>query len=218
MEYVIHAVPKRMWYVEGYLIPSMKEQGISEDRIRIWNDSFKKGNLISCMECFLDCGKRKGGTWHLQDDVVISSDFAEKTSVADDKVMCGFCCEKFEATTRNIGKVTADRMWYSFQCIYIPNSLAGECAEWFFNDAMHRKDNQNRVIQKKNDDWFWREFVLERHKNMEVINMNPNIADHIDFLVGGSLINQHRINPITRAYYFKDTEQVTKLRGKLGLL
>ena len=28
--YIIHACPARMWYVNGYLIPSMREQGIED--------------------------------------------------------------------------------------------------------------------------------------------------------------------------------------------
>ena len=49
MHYMIHACPQRMWYVEGFLIPSMKAQGISEEEITVWNDTEGKGNLFSSM-------------------------------------------------------------------------------------------------------------------------------------------------------------------------
>ena len=50
--YVIHACPDRMWYVDGFLLPSLLEQGICRDDILIWNDEERKGNLWAAMECF----------------------------------------------------------------------------------------------------------------------------------------------------------------------
>ena len=69
MKYMIHACPQRMWYVEEFLVPSMRDQDIRPDEIEIRCDTEGKGNLLSCMESFRDCGERPGGTWHLQDDV-----------------------------------------------------------------------------------------------------------------------------------------------------
>ena len=46
MKYMIHCCPKRMWYVEEYLIPSMLRQGIDRDSIIIWNDN-KGGEIKS---------------------------------------------------------------------------------------------------------------------------------------------------------------------------
>lgn len=50
--YLIHTMPKRKWYVENYLIPSMLEQGIKKDSITIYNDDNKAGNLKTCMTAF----------------------------------------------------------------------------------------------------------------------------------------------------------------------
>ena len=52
-KYLIHAMPKRMWYVEKYLIPSMIEQGIAKENIRVYNDEKGEGNLRACLNAFL---------------------------------------------------------------------------------------------------------------------------------------------------------------------
>ena len=57
MRYMIHACPQRMWYVNDYLLPSLKAQGIPEEEIAIWNDTEGKGTLFSCLESFKACGK-----------------------------------------------------------------------------------------------------------------------------------------------------------------
>ena len=38
MKYMIHLTPKREWYVNEYLIPSMIKQGIKREDIIKWND------------------------------------------------------------------------------------------------------------------------------------------------------------------------------------
>lgn len=81
MKYMIHACPKRMWYVSDYLIPSMLAQGIDKGNIIVWNDIDGVGNLASCLASFASC-QEEGETWHLQDDVVICHDFAERTASA----------------------------------------------------------------------------------------------------------------------------------------
>lgn len=215
MQYMIHASPKRMRYVEKHLIPSMTDQGILDKDIVVWNDAQGKGNLVSCMESFQDCGKRDGGTWHLQDDVIICHDFAKRTEDFDNGVVCGFCCEHFEATTENIGEVEVRLMWYSFQCIRIPNQLAGECADWFYNDASKRDKYRFKVLSNKYDDTFWMDFMAEKHRDMKVTNLVPNLVDHIDFVIGGSLVNKLRGNKERRAFYFEDASLVEELKNKL---
>ena len=73
--YLIHACPRRMWYVEEYLIPSMLKQGIAKGDIRVYNDKEGEGNLRACMKAFALCEGIPGGTWHLQDDVCICRNF-----------------------------------------------------------------------------------------------------------------------------------------------
>ncbi len=37
MTVLIHACPKRMWYVEGFLLPELERQGA--DEVEVWNDT-----------------------------------------------------------------------------------------------------------------------------------------------------------------------------------
>ena len=189
MRYMIHASPARMWYVREYLIPSMEAQGIEPHEIVVWNDSEGKGNLFSCMEAFRWCGStaheiatpvcglvrndKAGdvGTWHLQDDVIISRRFRELTAENDLGVVCGFGCRNFGPDMEMHGELTVPWMWYSFQCIRIPDSLAGECAKWFFEDAMHRTKYAPQVADRRHDDWFFREFLLEKHRELRITNL-----------------------------------------------
>lgn len=213
MKYMIHACPQRMWYVNDYLLPSMQAQGIKD--IEIWNDTEGKGNLLACMEAFRACGEREGGTWHLQDDVLISRDFAERTRAPVDGVVCGFGCQNSGPSMQERGRVPMVFMWYSFPCIYIPNDLARECAAWFFEDAIRRTQYAAQVSDRKHDDWFWREFLLERHKDLWVINLVPNLVEHVDYLIGGTMINQQRRIQINRSAFFKDLDLVEELKSKI---
>lgn len=220
MLYMVHSCKDREWYINGFLIPSLLSQGIKDDEITIWMDLERKGNLASCMESFEECGKHKGATWHLQDDVVISHDFYERTKLQDpDRVVCGFCSEAFGPRIDKIGIVKPYEMWWSFPCIQIPNDLAGECADWFYmyaskNDAACYSE---RVVGGKSDDWFWRRFMIQKYPYYEVINLSPNLVDHIDYLLGGSVVNPKRTKQ-TRAALFKDYKLVDKLEEDLKSL
>lgn len=216
MRYMIHASPARMWYVREFLIPSLEAQGILPHEIAVWNDDEGKGNLFSCMEAFRRCGETgKFGTWHLQDDVIISRRFRTMTEKTDLGVVCGFGCRNFGPDMEMHGELTAPWMWYSFQCIRIPDSLAGECAEWFFEDAMHRTKYAAQVVDRRHDDWFFREFMLEKHRELRIVNLKPNLVDHIDYLIGGTLINRLRRIRVNRAAFFPDGDLVEKLEAEL---
>ena len=215
VKYMIHACPQRMWYVEEFLVPSMLEQYIRPDDIEIRCDTEGKGNLLSCMESFRDCGERPGGTWHLQDDVIICRHFEDETWASDSLVRCGFGCRNFGPSMQERGAVPSSFMWYSFQCIFIPNKIAGECAEWFFDLAVRRDAYTTKIVEKRHDDWFFRQFMLERHTNDLVINVAPNLVDHIDYLIGGTVINPLRRIKINRAEFFNDQDLVEELAEKL---
>ena len=129
MKFLIHTYPGRMWYVEEFLYPSLRDQGCPADDIEIWNDTEKKGNLQSCMESFA-AREGDGGTWHLQDDVLLCRDFYKRCQELDDGVVYGFCCARFNDDPQQRGKVHQPDMWHSFQCVRIPDAYARECAEW----------------------------------------------------------------------------------------
>lgn len=216
MHYMIHACPERMWYVEKYLYPSLLDQGIATEEIEIRNDREGKGNLISCMESFAACGEREGGTWHLQDDVLICRNFARRTKEHDKGIVCGFMSPRSERRRETrAGMTTAAGMWWSFQCIRIPDKLAGECAAWFFSDAMTREAYREKEADGKHDDMFFRDFLLERHPEYPVRNLAPNLADHIDLLIGGSRINRERGPYPMRSGCWEDNDLVGDLEKAL---
>jgi len=202
--YLIHACESRMWYVEDYLIPSLYEQGI--DTVDAWVDVNRDGNLKSCMDSFLDCENYGTSTWHLQDDVVISRDFAKRTQEYADGIVCGFCCSMFEFS-KSYG------MWYSFPCIHIPDYIAADCAKWFYTERV-QKQFATYVMNGKCDDEVFIHYCKANH--LEYTNLNPNLVDHVDYLIGGSLTNAQRNYKITRSSYFKDQDLVEDLAVKLA--
>ena len=214
-EYIIHTCLEREWYVQEFLMPSMIEQGIPSENIEVWLDSNKDGCLFSCMKCFDYCGKKGSGRWHLQDDVCISSDFREKTEKYDEGVVTGFMRNEWQILSPKAGKVPAVYMWNSFQCIRIPDALAGECAEWFFKDAAYRDTYKESVELNKHDDSLWFDFIVEQHTDLWVYNLSPSIVEHVDWLIGGSVINQWR-GKAARGDLWEDDEAIEKLKDKLA--
>ena len=206
--YLIHACPERMWYVERYLIRSMEEQGIGQIDVRCDNDHL--GNLESTMRIFGSMPDNEDGTWHLQDDIIICRNFKKMTEENDDGVVCGFT-----ATGSNSGVVNPDKMWWSFPCIRIPNKIARGCAEWFYSFAKHYAKYYEWNYLGKCDDNFFREYLLKNVPDINVVNMKPNLVDHIDYLLGGSVINQYRGDAQVRSQYFCDLDLVKRLEEDL---
>ena len=216
MHYMIHTYPGRLWYVNDFLVPSMIEQGIRQQDILIWNDFLKKGNLQSCIDSFASCSGMPGGTWHLQDDVLIAKDFAERTREhSEDRVVCGFCASCYEDGIPIVGEVFPVLMWNSsFPCIYIPNDIAAEFTRWFYTKAKPDPDYAGWIQSGKMDDVFFHDFLMKQHPNDTVLNLAPHLVEHVDYIIGGSSINQWRGHP-TRGYYFDDERLVTELSEKL---
>lgn len=212
--YIIHACPQRMWYVTQYLVPSMEEQGITD--IHISCDVNQMGNLESCMGIFRNMGDNDGAAWHLQDDVIICRDFKERTEKFKDGIVCGYCWDKEDFIDR-VDWVKPPHMWWSFPCIRIPNRIAWECAEWFYNTAKNMPKYELWVISKKFDDAFFKDFMKLKYPDYNVLNLRPSLVDHIDYLVGGSIINTARVNYVTktRAEWFEDQDLVNDLEKHL---
>lgn len=214
MEVLIHACPDRMWYVDGFLVPSLRAQGIEP---KIWNDEARRGCLISCMEAFRACAG-DGGTWHIQDDVLLAHDFAERAAEHDDGVVYGFCCEYFLDDPDLTGEVYMPDAWHSFQCVRIPNAWARECAEWFFGRAWEAESVNVELpaleAVNQGDDTFFREFLQCRHGTGTVTNLKPNLAEHVDLLLGGSVLHPWRAYRPT-AHYWNDKHLTAQLRAAL---
>lgn len=206
-KYMIHACKDREWYVLEYLVPSMLEQGIADEDILIWLDSEGAGNLksfVNSCKWIRDNCSPDESIWHLQDDVVISGRFAEETQKHYPGFAVGFCNDEFDGERTNaIGKTAAVYMWFSFQCILIPNRIAGEFATWFEETCVPKGMFTEFVSTGKCDDSLFREYTLIFETDMPSANIYPNIVDHIDYLIGGSVINQQREGD-RRISYWRD--------------
>ena len=219
MRIIIHACPSRMWYVENFLSPALEAQGIDPGDVLVWNDEEGRGNLFSFAESCRYLGGFAGGTWHLQDDVVVSRDFAERARALEaeypDKVICGFCFPVGNMEVNCRGRVPVPMMWWSFQCIYIPNALAGGFARWFLEDAQFWGRYREKVEDRKHDDWFFKEYMMFLHKDETVECVVPNLADHIDYLIGGTVLTPLRARKVNHGVYWAEPETVEALAKAL---
>ena len=209
-KYIIHACPQRMWYVNEFLLPSMRQQGIED--IVVECDDQGLGNLEKCMQIFGSMPD-EGGAWHMQDDVIICRDFKAQTEILEcNNIVCGF-------VTHTDGNIRARdpgplNMWWSFPCIYIPNHLAKDCATWYQDMKYHPK-YVGYTKENKFDDAIFRESLIALHPHEPIIHHKPSLVDHIDYLIGGTTINQGRHASINRAVYFEDTDLVDDLERKI---
>ena len=245
MKVMIHACPERLWYVDRFLLPELREQGAEE--VRVWYDGTGRGNLLSCMEAFASLGtgedaspggaeedrglpqsppatapsEREPDTWHLQDDVLLCRDFVRRAEELEEipGILCGFVSELGGPDCNLRGRVYVPDMWYSFPCIRIPDALARGCAEWFLSGAWRREADPAAFAMEaagRGDDWFFREYMELRHGGETALNLVPCLAEHVDWLLGGSIVSRWRGHP-TRAVYWEDEERVEELKRKLGV-
>ena len=208
MKVMVHACPKRMWYVEGFLVPELERQGA--DEIEIFNDTEGLGNLRACMKAFASCAG-DGGTWHIQDDVLLCRDFVERCREHDDGVVYGFCNEAFTDDPLQTGRVSVEDAWHSFQCIRIPDAYARECAAWLDGPGKTSGLYPIWIKSGKMDDDVFRTFLIDQHGRETVENLKPNLVEHVDWIVGGSVLHPWR-GYIARAYWWDDEDLVKELK------
>lgn len=209
MQILIHACPGRMWYVDGFLAPELRRQGA--EQVEIWNDTGKKGNLRACMEAFA-ARTGSGGTWHLQDDILLCRDFVQRAREHDYGVVYGFCCEAFTDDPAACGEVSAEKAWHSFQCVRIPNDWARGCADWFFEGAARDHPEYPRWVESGNmDDSAFRAYLLSEHRGDIVENLAPNLVEHVDWIIGGSVLHPWR-GFLARSAHWEDEALVQELK------
>lgn len=151
----------------------------------------------------------------MQDDAMIARNFREQTEKYNDGVVTGFMRKEWQGLTPKAGRVPAVYMWNSFLCIRIPDDIAGECAEWFFTDAAYRDTYKDFVERNNGDDSLWYDFFVERHTEEWVYNIAPSIVEHIDFLIGGSIVNKQRGHE-ARGDLWEDEKAFEEMRAKLA--
>lgn len=211
-KYLIHSCNKRKWYVDQFLVPSMIKQGINQDDILVYNDNTKAGCLPSFIESAKMILDEPGGVWHLQDDVIISSWFKRITEEFDRGIVCGFC--SYYSKDVQSGCRPINDLWYSFPCIRIPNSILKGFIEWLSSASVQNK-YQAYIKERKFVDTLFRIYVLDEHHKEIVRNLNPNIVDNVDYLLGGSTINYARAEkPVS--LYFQESELIEKLKMELS--
>ena len=208
MKVMIHASPVRMWYVEGFLLPELERQGA--DEIRVFCDTEKLGNLRACMAAFASC-EGDGGTWHIQDDVLLCRDFVERCRRHDEGVVYGFCNEQFTDDPYQSGVVSVEDAWHSFQCVRIPDSYARACAEWLDGPGRTTAFYLLWIRSGKMDDDVFRTFLLNEHSRETVLNLKPNLVEHVDWIIGGSILSPWR-GHLARAYWWDDEALVDELK------
>lgn len=212
MNIMIHCCPQRFDYADNWLQPELSRQGA--DEVRLYVDYARRGNLRACMDAFASC-EGEGGTWHLQDDVLPARDFVERAKdYTGEHVVCGFVNEACGPDTNLRGAVYAPDMWYSFPCIYIPNRLARECAAWYRSGAWRSIQDATLLAifeDGHGDDAFFMEFMTARHVGDTVVNLAPNLVEHIDILLGGSTVNPWR-GYWARSAYWDDEERVEDVK------
>jgi len=211
-KYLIHACKNRRWYVEQYILPSMLEQGLKMDDIAVYVDDNNEGCLTSYIKSFKKLTGK--GTWHLQDDIVISKRFRELTQKYDYGIVCGFCnCYDKSVTW---GYMEPERMWYSMSCIRIPDDMAIDFAEWLDTEEVKKK-YEPYIKANKHVDVLFREYVIENYKT-PVLNLSPNLVNHVDYLIGGSVINatrQKKPKEIMSIYWEDSDEVIDRLERSL---
>jgi hypothetical protein len=210
-KYLIHTCEKRKWYVDEYLVPSMIKQGIDNTNILIYNDEHKEG----CLKSFISSSEMittlRQGVWHLQDDIIISSNFKKVTEEFDKGIVCGFC--SYYSEDAPIGIRPINDMWYSFPCIRIPNVVLKGFVKW-----INSQNTQNKyrvyIEQNKFVDLLFREYVTTIYEDKLIHNLCPNIVDNVDYLLGGSTINYIRDKqPVS--LYFQEKNLIEELKHSL---
>jgi hypothetical protein len=187
----------------------MMEQGI--ENILVYCDEDGEGQIVSLMNSFKLVGY--DDTWHLQDDIIISSRFKELTEEYNKGIVCGFCNSFSNGTP---GYLTLPHMWYSMPCIRIPGDIFAHFINW-----MHQADTQRRFqaffAEKKHDDMFLQYFLKENYPNIRIRNLKPNVVNHIDHLIGGSIINGGRTKSpeYLMATYWDEPELLADIKKKL---
>ena len=155
-----------------------------------------------------------GGTWHIQDDVLLCRDFVKRCREHDEGVVYGFCCEQFTDDPQQVGRLSVEDAWHSFQCVRIPDAYARECAEWLDGEGREHDDYPLWIRSGKMDDSVFRNFLTNRHGRETVENLKPCLVEHVDWIVGGSVLHPWR-GYLARATWFEDDALVRELKASV---
>ncbi len=221
MKYIIHSCNKRLWYVKEYLVKSLVKQGINSNDIVIYNDDNNEGNLASWIKSckwVVDNLEIEDGCWHLQDDVFVCKNFKDITmEIAKNKIICGYVNKssyKNHCIINTNYIASQEGIVDSFQCIYIPNYILKDFIKWFEENVVSGKKFQKQYKENKYDDYLFKQFIRNT-QGIIAINLNPSLVEHIDYILGGSIVNESRT--ITNvAQEFNNYDELEKLKIEIG--
>ena len=214
--YLIHACNQRMWYVKRYLLPSLVAQGIDHKNILVYQDKNQIGNLRAWVDScnrLVEHAHRLGadGIWHLQDDVVICKDFKERTEQFDSGIVCGFTCHYDKEPVAGKFTIAEQKMWYSFPCIRLPMDILEHFVCWANVNLWQSKYFKPCVTRNNADDLVFREWLYDNYPDVRELNLAPNLVNHIDDLINGSVVNTSRTSN-TRSIFWEDDDVVENLK------
>lgn len=211
MNYLIRTTNKRLWYVKKFLIPEMLKHGIKENEIYTYKDN--SGNLssfINMCNWYYKSHRIDEFVWILQDDVMISDDFHEITFNYRKTEANGFCSGV--DNINNSGYVPFTNSWLSFQCKNFRVDKIELFLDWYKTKVRYDDRIKQLVSTNKHDDLIYQCFEKEVFKDNNFIwNLSPNLVEHVDDLVGGSLVNKSREFEI-KSQNFKNKEKIKNLK------
>ena len=85
---------------------------------------------------------------------------------------------------------------------------------WFIQRVIVEGKYADKVKKRKYDDFMFWQFMKESHKNAVCLNIYPNIAQHVDYLIGGTAINHHH-KPINRAVHWIEDDLEEQLAKEI---
>ena len=83
-------------------------------------------------------------------------------------------------------------MWYSFPCIRIPTNVLADFSHWANLNLWQSKYFKQLIRRNNSDDLIFREWLYDNYPSTKHLNLAPNIVNHIDKYLGGSICNKQR--------------------------
>ena len=215
---LIHACPKREQYVKKTLMPEITRQ-IREVNADIGLFLYIDKDGIGNQKAFLDSvrilDQRQesfyDNTWHLQDDVWPSADFIQTiiTYSLVTGIICGFGT-RAACRGKSPGWTTACGMYTSFQCIRIPDMMIHGMRDYVF------RRYTSEINTNKWDDALFSEYLEKYAPYYPVLNLAPSIVEHVDYIIGGSVLNSWRKYRPTAIEFDQSAVEDLKKRLKEG--
>ena len=206
MNILIHACEQREEYVRGFLIPELIRQGWDKDKIVLWVDH-GRGNLQAYLGSYAALPDT-GDWWHLEDDVLPDGRFFKYAQGLSHfpGIVCGFGAGLYYGL-RDFGYVQdPSEIFYSFPCIRIPCEVVKSFLRWL----EQVKDRFKKTISSgAGIDYLFREYI--KTQDVPIFNFKPCLVEHIDDLLGGSLVNPERGQ--AKAVIFEDPGALARLQG-----